>query len=295
MKSKLLIYGILVLVVIGVILVSGCVQKELLKELDGEWPLLLKEPYLSLRIDVPSREYPKGGEDFEIILRIANFGNNTYPADDYIIRLYYAPLKIVNITAIGAVSMKWMETIPFEKIAEWQETIKPSQKIDNLFYNWSVEKKYIWILPEQPQDGYELRATVEKIVSKPLITEIVTWGRDSLTTFEGKEKIEEETERAKAEVCERGGSIEITDYYYDSAKNELMVEVKITGSVALTFSSINVGWRGGGGFRGLNIDLNPDETTLIIYELTSINSTEDLTKIKIETLCPEVYDEVYGT
>lgn len=250
---------------------------------------------LSLRIS-KQFEHPKAGEDFEITLNVVNVGTRTWPKEDFILRLYYKPRRIGGIAASGAYSYQEIEGASFRKITEWQEDIQPSPETQNDFYSPSIEREYVWTLPQQPQDAYQFRFTVERIVSKrPLMTEVIVsvLGGGIITTFEGREKVKKEQNRLKEEALEeeKGGSIKIIDYFQDPSTNKLKVEIKNTGNVAVTIAKIKV-YHDGEGATMPEGKLEPGKTS--VYELWWLEPEEvtKVKKIRVEGLNPDIYDEI---
>lgn len=260
-----------------------------LLRLEGKWNLQ-EESHLHVSVSSPwfPGYNPKAGEKGRISLSVANFGSDTYPEDDYIIRLYYAPLEIVEIGPTGGYVTRQVENVPFKNIAEWRETIKPSQKTEDDGFLPAVHVDFVWTLPQQPQDAYEFRATVEKIASKePLITKIIAWGKLSFLTFEANRKIKE-----KIKKLETGAEIKILSCARYPSRGGFKVEVKNTGSGAVDTLRLRFyyqnGHEGGSAERGR---LEPGETTELSFCCGA--NVSEIKKIRVESaLNPEIYDEI---
>lgn len=151
----------------------------------NKWPTLT-DTDVAVNLDTDPWEHPKKGENLEMEIEVTNREEKTFSKDKYLIRLYYKPHKVTNVTEHGTYNPQPTED-HFTKIKTWRKTVKPSNKTQ-YGYEKSLGITYQWKLPRKEIDQYELRAAFEKELEGDT-TEIIAWNKADVLTSIGEKKV----------------------------------------------------------------------------------------------------------
>lgn len=276
------------LTIAGILLATGCVKNAGETSTGSKFPMKPEEPGASVLLDTDPWEKPAPGEEMNLGIEITNKMDKELSKDEYMVGLYYRPIKITNITEQGAYKTEPTGT-PFQKINIWKKDISPANETQ-YGYSTNLDFEYTWNLPEKQIEFYEIRLALEKEIEGEEATEILTWNAADVLTTIGKQKIKNHKQKAEEAACEEYGSIEITDYSYQSTgedEGQITVQVKNNGETEIETKSIDYITPTGGGGATISDELLPLKTTSIETTVYT-GSFENVTEIQVKTICPGV-------